>query len=185
MSSRHSALVFAILSLITTCSGPETAGESEQDSYFNPVASIRAIMSGMIVPAANGVWGAVAVRSTANGLEEVAPETDEEWETVRNEALQLVEAANLLMMKGRIVTGPEHPLLDANLEGNMTAEQINAKIEIDWDLFVSFAQAFQSAALVSLAAIDAHDTRRLSDSVVGLNEACENCHTTFWYPKAP
>jgi hypothetical protein len=74
---------------------------------MRPVASVRDIMAGMVAPAADEVWGAVAVTSTAEGLEETAPETDEEWERVRFQALQLAEASNLLMMEGRSVAGPE------------------------------------------------------------------------------
>jgi cytochrome c556 len=141
-------------------------------------------MAGMVAPAADEVWGAVAVTSTADGLEETAPETDEEWERVRFQALQLAEASNLLMMEGRSVAGPEQTLLYEGLEGNLTADQIQTAIEANRTGFISFAQAFRNAAMESLAAIDARDTARLSDSGGGLDEACESCHATFWYPAA-
>jgi hypothetical protein len=41
-----------------------------------------------------------------NGITHKAPRTDEEWQEVRNHALVLLEAPNLLTMEGRKVALP-------------------------------------------------------------------------------
>jgi cytochrome c556 len=180
-------LMAAMLPVLGTCMEEPTAtaqAPAAPPTPFNPVASVHDIMAGTVAPAADAVWGAVAVRSTANGLEESAPETDEDWAAVRYQALHLVEAANLLMMEGRQVALPGQDLLDAGLEGNLTADQIQTAMQDNRTGFIGFAQAFQNAAMQSLAAIDARDTAGLSDSGGGLDEACENCHLVFWYPES-
>jgi len=195
MTKRISLALALLLPFAAACSQQEEAADATPPAAPAPaepappppaaMASIRTIMSETVAPAADAVWGAVAVTSTADGLVEEAPETDEEWNAVRDQALALVEAADQLMTEGRPVKDPDETLLDEGLEGNLTVDQIQEAITTNRNGFNAFAQAFRSAAEESLAAIEARDTQRLSDSGGGLDEACENCHITFWYPPAP
>jgi Flp pilus assembly protein TadG len=43
-------------------------------------------------------------------------------------------------------------------------------------------RAADAAALAALQAIDAKDHNKLSDVGGAIDEACEQCHTTYWYP---
>ena len=187
MTTKHFLMAALLIPFVTACT-PEVsevaAPPPAPPTPFKLAASIQDIMAGIVAPAADGVWGAVSFRSTADGPVEVVPESDEEWAAVRYQALQLLEAGNLLMMENRPVAGPNQALAYSDLEGNLSADQIQDAIESQRTGFVSFAQAFQNAAAESLAAIEARDTQRLSDSGGGLDEACENCHTTFWYPES-
>jgi hypothetical protein len=184
MKTRQLLLAALTIPFVTACTQEATEAAAPPPAPavpYNLAASIQDIMAGIVAPAADGVWGAVSFRSTADGPVEVVPETDEDWNAVRYQALQLIEAGNLLMMEDRPVAGPGQALAYSDLEGNLTAEQIQDAIGSQRIGFISFVQAFQNAAAESLAAIDARDTQRLSDSGGGLDEACENCHTTFWY----
>src|SRR4051812_8144475 len=77
---------------------------SAAESPFRLTASIRELMDSEIDPAADFIWGSVASISTRAGLEERQPRTDEEWLEVRRHAITLIEASNLLVMKGRRVS---------------------------------------------------------------------------------
>src|SRR5262245_9707027 len=68
-----------------------------------PVANVRQIMTAIVGPAADTVFGAVSSTVTAQGIEEKAPKTDAEWQAVGASAAALVEAANMMMMEGRVV----------------------------------------------------------------------------------
>jgi hypothetical protein len=68
---------------------------------FKPVADIKLLMSGVVDPAADGLWQAVAIDITAAGEVHKRPTTDEEWTAVRNHALTLAESGNLMMMAPR------------------------------------------------------------------------------------
>jgi len=66
-----------------------------------PVLSLKQVMEWVIDPAADAVWDPVKTIITEQGTKEIAPQTQEEWDAVRNGAAMLMESANLLMMDGR------------------------------------------------------------------------------------
>jgi hypothetical protein len=70
-------------------------------SALRPVLSLKQLMEWVIDPAADAVWDPVKTIITEQGTKEIAPQTQEEWDAVRNGAAMLVESANLLMMDGR------------------------------------------------------------------------------------
>src|SRR6185312_10207803 len=48
--------------------------------------------------------------------------------------------------------------------------------------FNQYAIALRQTAQTMLTAIDAHDPKALVKAGGVLDEVCESCHTTFWYP---
>src|SRR3954470_23158627 len=82
----------------------ELAVSTIADAPFRLTASIRELMDSEVDPAADFIWASVASISTRAGLEERQPRTDEEWLEVRRHAITLIEASNLLVMKGRRVS---------------------------------------------------------------------------------
>ncbi len=77
-----------------------------------PVATVKQIMIGITNPSAYVIYEAVGTKSTAAGVEEIAPQNDEEWANVRYGAIRLVEAADgderqeLLIFLGRASLAP-------------------------------------------------------------------------------
>jgi hypothetical protein len=149
---------------------------------FQPDASIQDLMENVVDHNADILWESVAVISSEKGIEERMPRTDEEWKQVRSAAVTLAEATNLLMIPGRRVAHEGKTLQDSDVEGILKAEQIQALIDGDHSKFAAKAMALHSAALAALAAIDAKDHNKLSDVGGAIDEACEQCHTTYWYP---
>jgi cytochrome c556 len=149
---------------------------------FQPDASIQDLMENVVDHNADILWESVAVISSEKGIEERMPRTDEEWATVRAAAVTLSEATNLLMIPGRKVAHEGKVLQDSNVEGILKAEQIQALIDADHSKFASKAMALHAAARAALDAIDAKDHNKLSDVGGAIDEACEQCHTTYWYP---
>src|SRR6202142_4644593 len=68
---------------------------------FEPVAEVSQIMKGTVGPSSDVVFGAVEIDLDVKGTHERKPETDAQWEAVRNSAITLMETGNLLMMPGR------------------------------------------------------------------------------------
>jgi hypothetical protein len=128
------------------------------------------------------LWESVAVISSEKGVEERQPRTDEDWAQVRAAAIGLSEATNLLMIPGRKVVHEGKVLQDSEVEGILKADQIQALIDGDRTKFASKAMALHAAALEAVKAIDAKDVTKLSDVGGAIDEACEQCHTTYWYP---
>ncbi len=134
-------------------------------------------MEGLVDPSADALWDSVAYIATTAGTEDRRPRTADEWKAVRISAVNLIEAANLLGMQGRRVgsrsaTGP----------GELALPDIQRHIDASHDAFVQFASALQDAGTRALTAIDAQDAQGLMDAGGVIDEACEACHVTYWYP---
>ena len=48
--------------------------------------------------------------------------------------------------------------------------------------FAKKARGLIDATAMALKAIDARNVEGLSDAGGDIDEACENCHLTYWYP---
>lgn len=161
---------------------PPPAAAAAPAIPFQPDASIQDLMQNVVDHNADILWESVAVISSEKGIEEHMPRTDEEWAAVRSAAVTLAEATNLLMIPGRKVAHEGKVLQDSDVEGILKAEQIQGLIDADHSKFASKAMALHAAALAALQAIDAKDHNKLSDVGGAIDEACEQCHTTYWYP---
>lgn len=156
------------------------AAASAEESAFRLTATVQELMDAELDPAADFLWDSVATISRVGGVEERQPRTDEEWQEVRRHALQLLEATNLLVMSGRQVS---RTFLPGSVDGgDLDSQQIQAKIDAQRPAFNAFAHGVHDAGSQMLRAIDAHDATSLFDLGSVLDQACENCHTTFWFP---
>ncbi len=196
-------LVLAVVSaaLGGACAAPNSPGKAQENSAdaaqraalneansssavepappFRPIAGIRELMDSEIDPAADFLWDSVASISTRAGLEERQPRTDEEWLEVRRHAMRLVEAPNLLVIKGRRVSNSYVPSAGP---GELDTNEVQKKIDENRAAFIGLAQNLQDTAVKTLAAVDAKDPVALFELGGDIDEACEACHVTFWYP---
>jgi len=117
-----------------------------------PVASIKQIMNGIVMPDAYVIYEAVGTKSSAAGVEEIAPQNDGEWAKVANSAAAVVEAGNLLLMGDRAVD------------------------KGDW---VKMTRAYMDAGSKALKAAEAKDKDGIVDAGGELNETCDNCHARY------
>jgi len=178
------ALIATLALGVVACSQNQAppAASADQQMPYKPDASIQDLMVNVVDHNADILWESVAVISTDKGVEERQPRTDAEWAEVRAAAIALSEATNLLMIPGRKVAHEGKKLQDSEVEGILKAEHIQSLIDGDRLKFASKALALHQAALGAVAAIDAKDAMMLSDVGGAIDEACEQCHTTYWYP---
>lgn len=107
------------------------------------VGSVRDIMRSMVVPSSEVVFGA--------GAE--APKSAADWETLRLNAVELAESANLLMIGSRV------------------------RDRADW-LKMARAQLDAAEAVVRLA--DTQKVDGLSEASDVTYETCTACHNKYW-----
>ena len=119
---------------------------------LTPVATVKQIMSGIALPAANVIFRAVATSVTKAGVEEVVPKNDAEWARVADTAASLVEAGNLLMMEGRAVDAGE---------------------------WTSASRAMIAAAMLARKAAADHDPEGVLVAGGDLTIACDKCHERY------
>ena len=122
------------------CSG--TPPQSAAPPTFKPVGTNLQLMQAMIIPASDIVW--------AVGAE--APKNDEEWAKVRNNALLLAEAGNLLMIGDR------------------------AK---DQDAWMQMSLALVDAGTAAFKAAEAKNAEGVMMAGDALYNSCEGCHMKY------
>jgi len=145
-----------------------------------PVATVKDVMDYIVIPSSEFVFNAVSSTQGANGAEDKAPKTDADWAEVRKHAVLLSEAANLLMVPGRHVAGPKDK--SNNPGSELEPAQMDALVAKAPADFAKKARGLIDAAAIALKAIDARNVEGLSDAGGDIDEACENCHLTYWYP---
>ncbi len=162
------------------CAGtrPSAVNAPEPGQQFRLIATVQDLMEQQIDPSADALWDSVAFISTQAGTEDRLPHTEQEWLAVRAHAVTLIEAANLLSMPGRRVAGNPMPAGP----GELSPGEIERRISATHAAFVQFAHVLQDAGERALGAIDARDPRALMDAGGQIDEACEACHVTYWYP---
>jgi len=137
----------------------------------------------MVDPSADYLWESVGVEISAEGEIEHAPRTDEEWKDERRRAIQLVEAANLLVMPGRLVAKPGEKAENPDIE--LTPEEMTPLLKETRKTFLRLVREFQGTSIELLEATDRRDLEAISRLGAELDMRCENCHKTYWYPKDP
>lgn len=137
---------FGFCLLVSACSsGP-------QPPPFRPVADVKQLMQAVIDPAADELWESTSWVITANGTEERMPRSDAEWTAVRNHAIEITEAGNLLMMAPRAKDGGE---------------------------WMVRSQALIDSGTAAWRAAEAKDVQKLFDTGGQIYEACSSCHEKY------
>jgi plastocyanin len=180
MSRCTTAIVFSALFL--AASGCNTREERPPDAQFRPTATVKDIMTSIIDPEADVLWNSVATIVSLSGTEEREPRTDEEWAAVRQSAVQLVEATNLLRIPGRHVARPGEKSENPRIE--LQPETIQKMIAEDPGRWTGLVNRLHDAAVPALKAIDARNAKGLFDAGEHIEHACEACHQQYWYPPA-
>jgi len=175
------ALCSAILALALDSSLPIAQAAPGNTSQVN--TSIRDLMDSIVDPSADVIWGASGtIVDKDQGTVELFPKTPEGWMDVRRAAVRIIEGANLLMIPGRLSAPAGARSQTPGVELEPT--EIVALINRNRAGFNSFAAALRDLGWEALRASEAKSTDALLDVGGRMQEACEGCHQTFWYPNA-
>jgi hypothetical protein len=138
---------------IVSATGLVLFGCGQPPPPYKPVADVKQLMQGIVDPSADVVWESVATIYTRAGVEERRPRNEAEWANVRNHAMMLTEAGNLLMMPSRAKDGD------------------------DW---MKMSQELIDISAVALKAAEAKSIDGLYDVGGRIDEVCEKCHKKYW-----
>lgn len=175
-----SVSLLAIVLASAACQTSQPAADPPASPPYVPTSTIKDLMDSIVDTNADVVWLSVSTVSTEKGLIETAPKTDEDWDKVRHGAITLAEAANLLMIPGRHVARPGEKSETPGVE--LEPEEMEAIINKDRAAWNKRATALHDAAMVALKAIEAKDADQVFQVGSQIEEACENCHSKYWYP---
>jgi len=180
--NRYATTLMCVLlatSLLSACNKAPEVTKAAPPS-FRPTATVQEIMQSIIDPNIDAVWNSVATISTKAGVEERAPKSDDEWREVRQHALVVAEASNLLLMDGRKVAAKGASTSSHAVE--LSPDEVEKGIRNHRDDFVKHAHDLQAATQEAIDAIDHKDTQRLVQAGGRIDQVCEQCHVQFWYP---
>jgi hypothetical protein len=119
---------------------------------FQPVADTGVLMESFIEPNADVIWLSVGTIVSAAGEEHIRPKTDEEWTKVRNAAVAVSEAGNLLMMGPRARDGDE---------------------------WMRLSKAMVETGAVAIKAAEAKDPDAVFEAGAQIYAVCSNCHAKY------
>src|SRR5207302_988181 len=117
-----------------------------------PVATIKQIMIGITNPSAYVIYEAVGTKNTAKGIEEIAPQTDEDWAKVESAGAAVVESGNLILTGNRAID------------------------KGDW---VKMTPDMMDKATLAMAAAKAKNKDKIIETGGDLNTTCDNCHAKY------
>ena len=149
---------------------------------LKPVVSVKELMKYMFDPVAENLFNAVGSTVTKQGVVDVEPKTEEDWDKVRTGAISLAEGAYLLKVR-RPFTPPGDENASTGPEAvELSPAQITAKVErdpVEWNARI---EALRNVALEALDVAKRKDVNELWDVGENLENACEACHRSYWYP---
>jgi hypothetical protein len=178
--------LFVLGVLTSTCSSPKPTQAPPHGPVLwgdlKPVVSVKELMRYMIDPLADNIFDSVRTVVSDKGVVETVPKTDEDWEKIRIGAVTLVEGIYLLK-----IPRPFAPPGDQNNSTGPDAvelapAQITAKLEADPVEWNARIEALRNVGLQVLDIAKRKDVKELWDAGQNLDEACENCHRSYWYP---
>lgn len=185
MRKAHWLLLLGVLlfaaSLAAACKGaPPEARQPDPQPEYTTTATVKDLMLSLVDPSADVVWNSVTTVLSDKGTKETAPQNDEEWKAVRQGAIRLTEASNLLMIPGRSVGRPGEKSETPGVE--LEPHEMDALIAKDRGTWIMRAKALHEAGVAAIDAIDHKDAPKLFEVGEQIERACENCHTHYWYP---
>jgi hypothetical protein len=156
----------------------KTSSKSAGDSQVR--TSVKDVMESIVDPSADVLWGAAGAIIDKQGIQDMSPKTPKEWLNVRHAAVRIIEGANLLVMPGREAApaGTKSEAPGVELE----PAEITALIKKQRKSFDAFAKSLQDLGLEALRASEAQNVPLLEDIGGRMENVCESCHQTFWYP---
>lgn len=150
------SLTIATLVALAACNSAQPPATSANAPPYQPVTDMKQLMAWVLEPNAQVAWNAVGTIITADGQQDIAPQTDEDWNRVRDSAATVAEAANLLMMEGR------------------------ARNQDDW---MKKSRNLLDKATIVLQAAEAKDSQGVFTAGSDMYLACSDCHSVYAFPQ--
>jgi hypothetical protein len=147
-----------------------------------PVVSVKELMRDLIDPISDNIFDAVSVIVTKSGAQENAPKTDEDWQRIQTGAVGMAEGAELLRIRRPFAPAGDHNNSVGPDATELAPADITAKVEkdpVEWNARI---EALRNVGLEVIDIVKRKDVKELWDAAQNLDEACENCHKSYWYP---
>ena len=143
------------LALLLGGCGPGAETATDRASY-QPIVNSEQMMNWILDPQADVIWGSAGTITTFEGVEDLAPTTQEGWDAVRNAAATLAEAGNVLQIPGH-------------------------SRGADWN---EISRGLTSTAVLLIQAAENKNADEVFDYGGQLYNVCVSCHQLYMLPEA-
>ncbi len=140
--------------------------------------SLVELMQSVVDPAAGALWAAVATIATPDGVKEIRPRSDQEWDTLRHQAVRLVESSRLL--GATVGTDARSAFWSDYLGIELERSDLPPLHDNDPERWTGLVTDFSRVAATMLDAIERRDADRLFNEGGPLDLTCARCHRTYW-----
>ena len=151
---RHTKKYINLMTLLVVCLSwfLVTCDQKKTTALYSSEINTRQTMNWVLDPHADLIWDSSGFVVTAQGVQNLAPSTDEEWDAVRNAAASIAEAGNLLIM-------PHHS------QGR--------------EAWIGHSRGLQFTGMGLLQAAENRDAQALFDLGGQLYINCQSCHDQY------
>ncbi|OYU73862.1 MAG: hypothetical protein CFE32_19660 [Alphaproteobacteria bacterium PA3] len=139
-------------------------------------------MKSTVAPGSDALWNATGETIEAGREVVIAPSTDAQWAELARQTSAMKRAMSQLAASPVQVVSKGEKIDGAGVAGTPQAQDIQARIDKNQAEFRAGITAMITVLNRYDAAIKARKASDLMDLGGKLDEACEACHTAFWYP---
>jgi hypothetical protein len=143
---------WALAAAALAASACSNGNGNNQAPPFTASVATGVLMESFIEPSADVIWLSVGTIVSAAGEEHIRPQTEEEWTKVKNAAVAVSEAGNLLMMEGRAR---------------------------DADEWMRLSKAMVDTGAEAIKAAEAKDPDAVFEAGAQIYAVCSNCHAKY------
>ena len=184
LAASAGSLVLGVLITACSSSNPTPAPPHASGLWgdLKPVVSVKELMKYMIDPVADNIFNAVGSVVTKDGVVNTEPKTDEDWEKIQIGAVSLAEGAYLLKVPRAFAPPGDLNNSTGPNAVELSPAQITAKVErdpVEWNARI---ETLRNASLAVLEIVKKKDASAMWEAGEILDQACENCHRSYWYP---
>ena len=166
--------------IIVAALGAVALSACKQEATATPV-DVRAAMQQQVNPATMAIWdiGNNAMND-AGGIDPALMD-DAKWSALAKAAGELSAAAKgLAAGTSFIASAPDNATV---AEGEIAMADVQKHLDADPEGFSQMATALAEHADKLAAAASAKDVATAGELVSGIDQVCESCHMTYWYPE--
>lgn len=186
--------VTVLLGTMLSCSSPAKPAPPVESPAFDPlepqvlwgemkpVVSVKELMKYSIDPISDYIFDAVGSELTKSGMVDREPKTDEDWEKIQVGAVSLAEAIYLLKVPRELTPPGDLNNSQGPDAVELSPDAIKAKIlrdPVEWNARI---EALRNASLSVMDIVKRRDAKAMWDAGEFLDQACEACHRSYWYP---
>ncbi len=145
----------ALTVLLLGATGCSTEAEVEAAAGYQPNLEMHDFMGWVLDPHADVIWSSAGTITTFEGVQDLAPTTQEGWDAVRTAAATIAELGNVLQIPGYS-------------EGE------------DWN---EYAQGLSRTGMLLIEAAEQKDDQKVFDYGGQLYNVCVACHQLYMLPE--